>query len=63
VQVENALKPVIVVVGTDGSFLEVRDNPAAALSDGTNSLPLAQLKATLEPLIAIRRALATKPLV
>ena len=30
-------------VGVDGVFLEVHDNPAKALSDGTNALPLAEL--------------------
>jgi 2-dehydro-3-deoxyphosphooctonate aldolase (KDO 8-P synthase) len=32
-----------VAVGVDGIFLETHDNPAAALSDGPNALPLAQL--------------------
>lgn len=32
-----------VVAGIDGIFLETHDNPAAALSDGPNALPLAQL--------------------
>lgn len=32
-----------VVTGIDGLFLETHDNPAAALSDGPNALPLAQL--------------------
>ncbi len=36
-----------VAVGVDGIFLEVHDNPAAALSDGTNALPLDQLRALL----------------
>jgi 2-dehydro-3-deoxyphosphooctonate aldolase (KDO 8-P synthase) len=48
-----------VAAGIDGIFLEVHDNPAAAKSDGANALPLANLKATLEPLLAIRRALTT----
>ena len=30
-------------VGVDGIFLEVHDNPAKALSDGTNALPLGEL--------------------
>lgn len=34
-------------VGVDGIFLEVHDNPAKALSDGTNALPLAELPALL----------------
>lgn len=32
-----------VAAGIDGIFLETHDNPAAALSDGPNALPLAQL--------------------
>jgi 2-dehydro-3-deoxyphosphooctonate aldolase (KDO 8-P synthase) len=32
-----------VATGIDGIFLETHDNPAAALSDGPNALPLAQL--------------------
>jgi 2-dehydro-3-deoxyphosphooctonate aldolase (KDO 8-P synthase) len=32
-----------VATGADGLFLETHDNPAAALSDGPNALPLAQL--------------------
>jgi 2-dehydro-3-deoxyphosphooctonate aldolase (KDO 8-P synthase) len=35
-------------VGIDGIFLEVHDNPAKALSDGTNALPLAQFKPLLQ---------------
>lgn len=37
-----------VAAGVDGLFLETHDNPAAALSDGANALPLAQLPALLE---------------
>jgi 2-dehydro-3-deoxyphosphooctonate aldolase (KDO 8-P synthase) len=33
--------------GVDGIFLETHDNPAAALSDGANALPLAQLAGLL----------------
>ncbi|HWY07382.1 MAG TPA: 3-deoxy-8-phosphooctulonate synthase [Candidatus Acidoferrales bacterium] len=32
-----------VATGVDGIFLETHDNPASALSDGPNALPLAQL--------------------
>ncbi len=32
-----------VAAGADGIFLETHDNPAAALSDGPNALPLSQL--------------------
>ena len=34
--------------GIDGIFLEVHDNPAKALSDGTNALPLAQFRPLLQ---------------
>ena len=36
-----------VAAGVDGIFLETHDNPAEALSDGPNALPLAQLPALL----------------
>lgn len=42
-----------VAAGVDGVFLEVHDNPAKALSDGTNALPLEQLKPLLEKLVAL----------
>jgi 2-dehydro-3-deoxyphosphooctonate aldolase (KDO 8-P synthase) len=35
-------------VGVDGIFLEVHENPAKALSDGRNALPLEQLSGLLE---------------
>lgn len=37
-------------VGVDGIFLEVHENPAKALSDGTNALPLDNLRALLRRL-------------
>jgi 2-dehydro-3-deoxyphosphooctonate aldolase (KDO 8-P synthase) len=39
-----------VAAGVDGIFLETHDNPAAALSDGPNALPLKQLPALLAKL-------------
>ena len=36
-----------VAAGVDGIFLETHDSPAAALSDGANALPLAQLSELL----------------
>jgi len=36
-----------VAVGVDGLFLETHDDPAAALSDGANALPLSQLPSLL----------------
>jgi 2-dehydro-3-deoxyphosphooctonate aldolase (KDO 8-P synthase) len=37
----------------DGVFLEVHENPAKALSDGTNALPLSELPALLGKLTQI----------
>jgi 2-dehydro-3-deoxyphosphooctonate aldolase (KDO 8-P synthase) len=42
-----------VACGVDGIFMEVHDNPAAALSDGPNSLPLERLAPLLEKVKAI----------
>ena len=39
-----------VAAGVDGIFLETHDNPAKALSDGANALPLDQLAALLSRL-------------
>jgi len=39
-----------VAAGVDGIFLETHDNPAAALSDGPNALPLGQLPQLLSRL-------------
>ncbi len=36
-----------VAAGVDGIFLETHDNPAAALSDGANALPLGELAGLL----------------
>lgn len=46
-----------VAVGLDALFLEVHDDPDAALSDGPNALPLAWLPGLLGQLVAIARAL------
>jgi 2-dehydro-3-deoxyphosphooctonate aldolase (KDO 8-P synthase) len=42
-----------VATGVDGVFLEVHDNPAEALSDGTNALPLEKLRPLLVKLQAL----------
>ena len=42
-----------VATGVDGIFLEVHDNPVKALSDGTNALPLADLRSVLERITKI----------
>jgi len=39
-----------VAAGVDGIFLETHDNPAKALSDGANALPLDQLAGLLSRL-------------
>ncbi|MGA8766058.1 MAG: 3-deoxy-8-phosphooctulonate synthase [Candidatus Acidiferrales bacterium] len=40
-------------IGADGLFLEVHDNPAKALSDGTNALALEKLQPILERILRI----------
>ncbi len=44
-----------VAAGVDGVFLEVHDNPAQALSDGANALPLKQLRGLLGRLSELAR--------
>jgi len=39
--------------GVDGVFLEVHENPAAALSDGTNALPLSEFRPLMEKLVRV----------
>jgi len=40
-------------LGVDGIFLEVHDNPAKALSDGTNALPLDQFIPLLQKILTL----------
>ncbi|MBR4919514.1 MAG: 3-deoxy-8-phosphooctulonate synthase [Bacteroidales bacterium] len=47
-----------VAVGFDGLFMETHPDPAHALSDGANMLPLTELKPLLEKLIKIRMAVS-----
>jgi 2-dehydro-3-deoxyphosphooctonate aldolase (KDO 8-P synthase) len=49
-----------VAAGVDGVFMEVHDQPAQAKSDGANALPLDQLPALLQQLMAVHRAVAPK---
>jgi 2-dehydro-3-deoxyphosphooctonate aldolase (KDO 8-P synthase) len=42
-----------VAAGVDGIFLEVHDNPAKALSDGSNALALRQFRALMEKIVAL----------
>ena len=45
-----------VAAGVDGVFLEIHPDPAKALSDGPNSLPLAEVEPLLRTLLALRAA-------
>lgn len=47
-----------VAAGIDGLFLEVHPDPAKALCDGPNSLPLAEVESLMKQLLAIRQAVA-----
>ncbi len=44
-----------VAVGIAGLFMETHPNPASALSDGPNAVPLARMKALLETLLELDR--------
>ena len=44
-------------VGTDGIFLETHPDPASALSDAANMLPLDRLEGLLTRLVRIREAI------
>lgn len=46
-----------IAAGADGLFIETHPEPARALSDGANMLPLNQLEELLEKLLKIREAL------
>jgi 2-dehydro-3-deoxyphosphooctonate aldolase (KDO 8-P synthase) len=43
-----------IVSGANGIFLETHTNPSVALSDGTNMLPLADVKSLLEKLMKLK---------
>lgn len=45
-----------IAAGADGIFIETHPNPAKALSDGANMLPLEQLEALLDRLTVVRNA-------
>jgi 2-dehydro-3-deoxyphosphooctonate aldolase (KDO 8-P synthase) len=46
-----------IATGADGIFLETHPNPAEALSDGANMIPLDQVEELLRDLIKIRHAI------
>src|SRR5215204_22700 len=51
-----------VAVGIAGIFMETHPNPAEALSDGPNAVPLKHMRALLEQLAELDRAIKSKPL-
>ena len=59
---DSELAPVLaraaVAVGCDGIFMEVHENPARALSDGPNQIPLNNLPKHLRMLKAVHAAVS-----
>lgn len=51
-----------VAVGISGLFMETHPDPANALSDGPNAVPLKHMRALLEQLVALDRVIKTQPL-
>ncbi|HEX2540498.1 MAG TPA: 3-deoxy-8-phosphooctulonate synthase [Caldimonas sp.] len=50
-----------VAVGVAGLFMETHPDPAKALSDGPNAVPLKHMKALLEQLVELDRAVKSRP--
>jgi 2-dehydro-3-deoxyphosphooctonate aldolase (KDO 8-P synthase) len=50
-----------VAAGVAGLFMETHPDPARALSDGPNAVPLKHMRALLEPLVEIDRAVKSRP--
>jgi len=50
-----------VAVGIAGLFMETHPDPANALSDGPNAVPLKHMKALLEQLVELDRAVKSRP--
>ena len=50
-----------IAAGADGIFVEVHEDPARALSDGANALPLARLPALLQDVRRLAAAVGRKP--
>lgn len=59
-QFVGALSRAAVATGIDGLFWEVHENPDQALCDGPNSLPLGELKAMLQQVMAIDALVKTQ---
>ena len=51
-----------VAVGVAGVFMETHPDPANALSDGPNAVPLKHMKALLEQLLSLDRVVKSQPL-
>jgi len=51
-----------VAVGVSGLFMETHPDPANALSDGPNAVPLKHMAALLEQLVALDRVIKSQPL-
>ncbi|MEO8299155.1 MAG: 3-deoxy-8-phosphooctulonate synthase [Burkholderiales bacterium] len=51
-----------VAVGVAGLFMETHPDPAHAMSDGPNAVPLKHMRALLEQLVALDRVVKTQPL-
>ena len=51
-----------VAVGIAGLFMETHPDPANALSDGPNAVPLRHMRALLEQLVALDRDIKSQPL-
>jgi 2-dehydro-3-deoxyphosphooctonate aldolase (KDO 8-P synthase) len=51
-----------IAVGVAGIFMETHPDPANALSDGPNAVPLKHMRALLEQLVAIDRVIKAQPL-
>jgi 2-dehydro-3-deoxyphosphooctonate aldolase (KDO 8-P synthase) len=51
-----------VAVGVAGLFMETHPDPARALSDGPNAVPLRHMRALLEQLVALDRVVKSQPL-
>jgi len=51
-----------IAVGVAGVFMETHPDPANALSDGPNAVPLKHMRALLEQLVGLDRVVKTQPL-
>jgi len=51
-----------IAVGVAGVFMETHPDPAHALSDGPNAVPLKHMRALLEQLVALDRVVKAQPL-